>query len=175
MARVVPGRFTAQPEGPFVIFLIGMRVNRLWQPWKWIPTAMAMGPMLKALLAHPEKGLLGVHTFLGWRTIFTVQYWRSFDDLHRFATDQADPHLDSWRAFNKRVGSDGSVGIFHETYLCEANRCEAVYGNMPVFGLAKATRHVAALGKKETAKRRLGFEDQPAVESPPQPGAPATG
>jgi hypothetical protein len=28
MARVIPGRFTAQIDEPFVVFLIGIRVNR---------------------------------------------------------------------------------------------------------------------------------------------------
>ena len=46
---------------------------------------------------------------------------------------------------------------------------EALYGNMPVFGLAAATKHVPAVGRRETARRRLGGESEPAVASPPQP------
>ena len=34
MAAVVPNRVTAQIEGDFVVFLIGMRINKLWKPHK---------------------------------------------------------------------------------------------------------------------------------------------
>jgi fumigallin biosynthesis monooxygenase-like protein len=167
--KVVPGRFTAEVKGPFVVFLIGMRVNRLWQFWKWWPVARAMGPMLETLYRHPEKGFLGGELCLIWRGTLLVQYWRSFEDLERFARNQDDPHLEPWRRFNRRVGTDGSVGIFHETYLVPADQYEVVYGNMPVFGLARATKHVPAVGRKETARRRLGEEGAPAVPTPPQP------
>lgn len=169
MAKVLPGRFTAQTNEPFVVFMIGMRVNKFFAFRKWIPTMMAMGPMLRTLYQHPEKGFLGAQTFFFWRGIVTVQYWRSFEDLEKFARDKDDPHLASWRKFNKAIGSDGSVGIFHETYLVDAGKYEAVYGNMPVFGLAAATKHVPAVGKRETARRRLGGESEPAVPTPVQP------
>lgn len=29
MSKIFAGRFTAQMEGPFVVFIIGMRINRL--------------------------------------------------------------------------------------------------------------------------------------------------
>jgi Monooxygenase af470-like len=47
MAHVVPGRFTAHIDEPFVVFLIGIRVNRPLEVRKWVRTAMAMGPMLR--------------------------------------------------------------------------------------------------------------------------------
>ena len=169
MAKVLPGRFTARTDEPFVVFMIGMRVNKFFAFRKWIATMMAMGPMLRTLYEHPEKGFLGAKTFFFWRGVMTVQYWRSFEDLEKFARDKDDPHLSAWRKFNKSIGSDGSVGIFHETYLVDAGKYEAVYGNMPVFGLAAATKHVPAVGKRETARRRLGGESEPAVPTPAQP------
>ncbi len=48
------------------------------------------------------------------------------------------------------------VGIFHETYKVEAGAHESVYGNMPLFGLAAAMSHVPAVGRRETARRRMG-------------------
>ena len=96
----------------------------------------------------------------------------SYEDLERFARNPDDPHLPAWRRFNQIVGSDGSVGIFHETYVVEAGRHEEIYSNMPVFGLAKATEHVPAKGRLETARRRLRRgENEPAVLSPQQPRA----
>jgi Domain of unknown function (DUF4188)/Acetyltransferase (GNAT) family len=44
MNPVFAGRFTAQMDGPFVVFLIGMRVNRLLAVHQWLPVARAMGP-----------------------------------------------------------------------------------------------------------------------------------
>ena len=59
------------------------------------------------------------------------------------------------------------MGIWHETYMVERARYEAIYSNMPVFGLAKATERVPAVGGRETARRRLmRGENEPAVPSP---------
>jgi hypothetical protein len=167
MAKVIPGRYTAQADQPFVVFLIGMRINKLWAIHKWLPTLMAMGPMLRELFTHPEKGLLGARTYAAWRQVMVVQYWRSFDDLERFARASDDPHFPAWRRFNARVGyKNGAVGIWHESYVVPARQYECVYGNMPVFGLAAATAHVPARGALETARRRLGGQSEPAVPTP---------
>jgi hypothetical protein len=168
MAKVIPGRFTAQIDEPFVFFLIGMRINKFFAFRKWVPVARAMGPMLRTLYQHPEKGFLGGEFYFNLRGPVLIQYWRSFEDLEKFARDKSDPHLSAWREFNKAIGSDGSVGIWHETYLVEPGKFETVYGNMPVFGLALATKHVPAAGRRETARRRLGGESDPAVVSPAQ-------
>ncbi|MEH2278202.1 MAG: DUF4188 domain-containing protein [Nostoc sp.] len=166
MPQVIPGRFTAEINEPFVVFLIGMRINKFFAFSKWIPTARAMSPMLGSLNQNPEKGFLGGETFVYWRGVGLIQYWRSFEDLERFARNPADAHLKAWQNFNQAIGADGSVGIWHETYLIEPGRYEAVYGNMPVFGLAAATKHVPAMGRKETARRRLGGDGELAVPSP---------
>jgi hypothetical protein len=167
MAKIVPGRYTAQTDQPFVVFLIGMRINKLRAMRKWLPTAMAMGPMLRELFMHPEKGLLGARTYVGWREVMVVQYWRSFADLERFARSVDDPHFPAWKRFSARVGyKDGAVGIWHESYLVQPGQFETVYGNMPVFGLAAATSHVRARGGLETARRRLGGQSEPAVPTP---------
>ena len=166
MAQVVRGRYTARMDEPFVVFMIGMRINRPLAVRKWLPTLRAMNPMLKELYQHPETGFLGGEFFLYWRGPALVQYWRSFEDLERFARNPDDPHLPAWQRFNRVVKSDGSVGIWHESYLVEPGRHETIYNNMPVFGLAKATEHVRAVGGRETARRRLGGRNDPAVPSP---------
>jgi Domain of unknown function (DUF4188) len=63
MSKVVPGRFSAEIDQSFVVFIIGMRVNNIWAVNKWLPTAQAMGPMLNVLYRHPEKGFLGQESF----------------------------------------------------------------------------------------------------------------
>jgi hypothetical protein len=165
MSKVIPGRFSAEIDESFVVFLIGMRVNNIWAVNKWVPTAQAMSPMLNALHRYPEKGFLGKETFfrLSPIEVVLITYWKSFEHLEYFARNADDPHLEPWRAFNKSIGSGGSVGIWHETYLVGAGQSESIYVNMPVFGLAAATHHVPASGKKETARRRLGGNNSPAI------------
>jgi hypothetical protein len=120
--------------------------------------------MLKSLYTDKDKASRR-QQFLPAR-VALVTYWRSFEDLERFARDPGDAHLPAWKRFNQSVGGDGSVGIWHETYLVPAGQYETLYGNMPVFGLAAATQHVPAVGRRETARRRLGGQDEPAVPAP---------
>jgi hypothetical protein len=146
---------------------IGMRINNLFAVRKWLPTLRAMGSMLRELYQHPEKGFLGAEFFFYGRGPATVQYWRSFGVLEKFARNPDDPHMPAWQRFHRIVGEDGSVGIFHETYMVTPGNFEAIYSNMPVFGLAKATEHVRAVGGRETARRRLmRGKNEPAVPSP---------
>ena len=95
-------------DEPFVVFLIGMRVNRPLAFGKWIATARAMGPMVRELQQHPQKGLLGVEQFFYWPGAALVQYWRSFEDLERFARNPDDSHFPAWHRFNQTIGTDGS-------------------------------------------------------------------
>ncbi len=155
MPKIFPGRFTADRDDPFVVFLIGMRINRLLAFSRWVPTAMAMGPMLRSLAKDPESGFLGGEPFLYPGGIGLIQYWRSTEDLERFARSPQEPHLKAWRRFNKAIGKDGSVGIWHETYQVAKGAYEVIYANMPRFGLAAATGHVPVGKRGETARERL--------------------
>jgi hypothetical protein len=64
MAQVVPGRFTASTDEPFVVFMIGMRINRPLAVRQWLPTLRAMGPMLKELYQPPRERLPRRRVFL---------------------------------------------------------------------------------------------------------------
>lgn len=155
MTKIFNGRFTAKTDKPFVVFLIGMRINQWWRIDKWFSVSNAMNPMMRALYTHPEKGFLHAEFFWNFSGPVLIQYWRSFEDLENFARSPSDPHLDPWKKFNQAVGSNGIVGIWHETYLVNPNQFECVYGNMPKFGLGAATEHVQAVGRRETARLRL--------------------
>jgi hypothetical protein len=72
MPDVFPGRFTAQMDEPFVVFLIGMRVNKLAAVSKWGPVAREMPKMLEVLHTHPEKGFLGGESFFRFFPITTM-------------------------------------------------------------------------------------------------------
>ena len=127
MATIHPGRYTAEIEGDFVVFLIGMRLNRPWKVHQWLPVFTGMQRMLRELARHPEQGLLGASTGLLFGGPAVVQYWRSFEHLERFARDPANLHLPAWRWFNRAVKGSGDVGIWHETYLV---RGRAVRGHL---------------------------------------------
>jgi hypothetical protein len=142
MAKVVPGYMTAEVEGDFVVFLIGMRVNKWWKLHKWLPVAAAMGPMLRELVRRKELGLLHFTSWVGPRGPIIVQYWRSVEQLEDFAKDARLPHRPAWKRWNKAVGDSGDVGVWHETYMVSGGTYEALYGNMPEFGLASAGRAV---------------------------------
>ena len=163
MASVVNGRMTADLSGDFVVFLIGMRVNKAWKLHKWIPVARAMTPMLRTLSREKGLGLLGFHTWISPRGPMVVQYWRSVEQLERFARDASLPHHPAWRAFNRRVGADGDVGIWHETFLVSAGSYETLYGNMPRFGLAVAGEHLPVAAKGERAAERRGAAPQESI------------
>ena len=165
------GRYSAQVDGDFVVFLIGMRLNRPWKVHQWWPVFGGMQRMLAELARHPERGLLGAHAGLLHGGPMVVQYWRSFEHLDRFARDPAGLHLPAWRWFNRAVKASGDVGIWHETYLVRAGAYEAIYGNMPRIGLAAAAGHGPIARRGQSAARRVGVSasDEEAVPSYPNP------
>ena len=160
---VFPGRYAGRIEGDFVVFLIGMRINRPWKVRQWAPVFTAMPRMLRELERDPASGFLGSTLALMTIGPGVIQYWRSFEDLERFARAPASAHLPAWKRFNRAIGGSGDVGIWHETYKVRAGEYEAVFGNMPRVGLAQAGDHVA-LGSTTTAASRIGV--RPHDEAP---------
>ncbi len=147
-------RLTAQLDGEFVLFLIGMRVNRPWKLHRWLPVAAAMPRMLRELAARPDAGYLHGEMWFS-RTLVMLQYWRSLDQLLAYATDREAAHLPAWQAFHRAVGTNGDVGIWHETYVIGPGRYENVYVNMPAFGLGRAGALVPAAGGRQSARGRM--------------------
>jgi Domain of unknown function (DUF4188) len=155
MAKVFGGRWTARlPAEGAVVFLIGMRFNRWWRIDRWWAVFTAMPRMIAHLKGNPDAGMLGLHLWFG-RTIVLLSYWRCSDDLIAFAAAKTAPHLKAWRSYNKSVGSDGTVGVWHETYLVKPGAAEAIYANMPRFGLAAATSHEQVTPATTSSRRRL--------------------
>ncbi|GAA2152416.1 DUF4188 domain-containing protein [Nocardioides koreensis] len=148
-----PGRWAAHIDGDFVVFLIGARIDvrHPVRSLRDLGGVRGMPYMLKHLGQHPEKGLLGYETY---GLTMNVQYWRSFEDLERFANDDDAPHRPAWRSYWRRVGRDPRSGIWHETYLVRAGEYEAVYGNMPPHGLGRAAGLVS-LTAGSSARGRL--------------------
>src|SRR5678816_401340 len=100
MPHIYKERMTVEFEGDFVVFLVGLRINKPWKVHKWLPIFLAMPRMIKELQEHSELGFLG-HTMSSLGVI--VQYWRSFEHLESYAHNRDHQHLPAWAAFNKRV------------------------------------------------------------------------
>ena len=153
MASVIAERMSAKVDGEFVVFLIGMRINKPWRVHKWLPVFLAMPKMLKELKSNPASGLLGVES----AGLTLIQYWRSFDALETYARSRDGLHWPAWMAFNKRMAkSRGDVGIWHETYKIAPGQYEAVYSGMPARGLGKVSQLLSAEGARDSARGRLG-------------------
>ncbi len=115
-----------------------------------------MPKMLRHLMTHPDAGLLGFHSWFG-RTTIIVSYWRTAEDIQRFAADPDAPHAAPWREFMKQTAGSGDVGIWHETYVVPAGNYEGIYSDMPRFGMAVAGEHVPVGKGSQTWRQRMNL------------------
>lgn len=125
-----------------------------------------MPQMLRELEDDAGSGFLGSSLGLMNGGPAVVQYWRSFDQLERYARDPDAEHLPAWRRFNRLVRDTGDIGIWHETYRVRAGEYETIYGNMPRTGLARAGEHHGVGSTSTAAVRSHVREDDEA----PVPG-----
>jgi len=154
MPELIQHKLCAEPEGEIAVFLIGMRINKFWKIWRWFPVFLAMAKMLRELEAHPELGLLSGRGHFGPRNLMLLQYWRSAEHLRNFAHASSKFHMPAWRAFHQQIGTNGDVGIWHETYVIPPGHSESIYLNMPRYGLGLAgTLHPAKGDRGSAAKR----------------------
>lgn len=158
MKPVNAGRHFATAEQDLVVFVIGMRINKPWKIRQWFPVARSMGPMQREVLENGDLGCLHIENWFG-RTTVSLQYWKDFESLEAYAKAADHLHLPAWRAFNKAVRDNGNVGIWHETYTIRAGGAEAVYANMPSFGLGAATGTPKPDASMQSAAQRLGRSD----------------
>src|SRR5699024_6270053 len=92
-------------------------------------------------------------SYFGLRTTMMIQYWRSTEDLHAYSVK--NKHLTAWKNYNKKIGNDGIVGFYHESYTIKKGEYESLYGNMPQFGLSKALTHIPVTKEINSASKRL--------------------
>lgn len=160
------GRLTHAHEGPLAVFLIGMTVNKPWRPDVWLPTFRAMTPMLRELHANraaaargetPWWGFFHAHTMVGARGPTVVQYWRSAEDVFRYASDPDAEHRPAWREYSRRARQHPDVvGIWHETYAVPAGGHETIYQAVGELGLGRVAGTVPVGRRGERARDRLG-------------------
>ncbi|WP_181701907.1 monooxygenase family protein [Chthonobacter albigriseus] len=154
MAVNVSDRVRAHVQGDFVVFIIGLRINRPWRVTSYLRPMLAMRSMLDELQQiGPDSGLLHVER-VGFLTF--IQYWRSFDHLESYARDSTRKHRPAWTAFNLQMKRrSGDVGLFHETYLVQGGKYEAVYRGMPPTGLAVAGEQALVNDAADSARQRI--------------------
>lgn len=158
MAKINQGRYTARMEQGYAVLMIGMRVNKLWAVSSWLPVFTAMGRMIRELYMNKEWGFLSAEYMFSSRGVTVVQYWRSFEDMERYAREGQN-HLKAWRDYNQLARKTDAVGVYHESYLIEPGKYENVYVNMPSFGLGKAGRLVPADHRYQAARDRLQYNE----------------
>ena len=102
--------------------------------------------------------------WFGYTTIL-VSYWRSVEHVIAYAKNRELAHVPAWSEFNRRVGTRGDVGIWHETYRVRPGDYESLYVNMPAFGLGKVGELVEATGRREHAEDRFRVSGEDASAS----------
>lgn len=147
-------RFTVANDNEIALFLVGVRVNKLWRPWQWLPVMRMIRPLLREAAAHAGGGLLGYRIQFAWpREVVVVQYWRNVDELLGFTDHPL--HRDAWRDFYRLASVAGAVGLWHELYAVPAGRYEAIYGIVPPVGLASFGPVKLIRRRDEGARARL--------------------
>jgi fumigallin biosynthesis monooxygenase-like protein len=156
---IIAERMAPKVDDDFVLFLIGMRINKFYKVKKWWPIFQSMPRMIKELENQKNLGLLHARSHFGFRNFMLIQYWESWEKLTEYASDQNKEHRPAWTDFFRHVGTSGDVGIWHETYKINRGNVEAIYGNMPQYGLGNAFDLVKAEGSMKSAGQR--FEVKP--------------
>ncbi|MGI5458243.1 DUF4188 domain-containing protein [Streptomyces sp. CA-249302] len=158
-------RTTADAKGDVVVLLIGMRINRFWAVHLWGPVMLGMLRMLRELEKDPARGLRSkVLLTASPRTYYVVQYWESKEKLYAYATAPDAFHHKAWGALNRKERDGklrGQVGIWHEAYVVPEGSYEAIYGDMPAFGLAAAHGQIPLEKRGRYAKDRFAHRSQP--------------
>ena len=154
MKNVINDRVSARKDEGFVVFLIGMRINNFWKIHKWFPIFISFPKMVSELIKNQSLGYLGGETWFG-RNIISIQYWESFKKLEHFARAKDLTHLPEWQKFLKKVGTNGDVGIWHETYIIKKGQYENIYANMPPFLLGKVGKLEKIVSANNSAKKRI--------------------
>ncbi|RJO78961.1 DUF4188 domain-containing protein [Nocardia panacis] len=138
-----------------VLFLLGVRINKLTAVHRWLPVIRSLAPMLKELSEDAESGLIASRTQLyGARELTLLQYWSSVGQLMDFA--HGPTHRKVWQDFYRFATRGSEVGIWHETFIVPAGRYESIYGNVPLSGLATHGGLTPIGRRNDSARARLG-------------------
>jgi Domain of unknown function (DUF4188) len=163
LSSVMPGRTTAMfpasdgsksinPSGKgLALLILGVKITH---PLGFLaPGAKQTGDyftsMVKELNANPsEHGWIGGSTVQGVPTsssssghITLIGYFKTIDDLHRFA--HGSIHRETWNWWNANVKAMPHIGVYHEAYDVPSKSWEAIYVQTPKLGLGAGKVEIA--------------------------------
>jgi hypothetical protein len=163
-ARVT--RVTHAYEGDLVLFMIGMRIHQPWRLGVVARTFAAMPRMIAELERNrkaadsgnaEDLGFLSARLVLDGTHPTVIQYWRSTEDLYRYAANPELMHRPAWKAFyGWAAKAPEAVTIWHETYAVPAGGHESIYAGPARFGLAALDGVVPISQRGERARERMG-------------------
>lgn len=112
--------------------------------------------MTPALEAAEADGHLLTRRLLEGNSGILLQYWRSYDDLDRWA--RTLPHMRWWRWLLQNSGPD--ISFYHEIY--QAKSAEAIFekGCLPVGPAVFASTSAVSAGEGRSRDRQQRFVDQ---------------
>lgn len=123
-------------EEKVVVFMLGAKLNHPLGIFS--PNAKELGDYLAEMIKTLEKDKtnLGFYGGSSWtnqdkngatESLF-LSYWRSADDIHKFAYNDAH-HRAGWEWWNKTLQENDHLGINHEIFEVDAKHWEAIYVN----------------------------------------------
>lgn len=161
MVTINENRMAAEIDGEYVIYINGMRLNKLRALPRYLRAGLEAAKMFERLEADPDSGFLGyLPAYMGLRSGAAIQYWRSLEDIRRFAHDPDDLHVPAWQWYNEEGGTDGGLGFWAELYVVKDGAFETFYRNVPPVGLGEHGSLVPMVDHR----RRLGLSD---TDAPP--------
>jgi hypothetical protein len=111
--------------------------------------------MIPALEKAKNVGFLHQERLMSEGSGVLLQYWRSYDDLDRWA--RTLPHMAWWRWLIENAGDD--LSFYHEIY--QVKTAEAIYeqGCRPVGAALIAGTSTVASGEGQSRQRQQRFAD----------------
>ncbi len=132
------GQFHADASAEkVVIFLLGAKSNH--PLGLFAPNFKKIGDYLASMVAQLDQssddccqGFLGGSSWTsqdknGATEFLLISYWRSVDDVHRYATGPL--HREAWDWWQATVKQNDHIGINHEIFEADAHHWESVYLN----------------------------------------------
>lgn len=101
------------------------------------------------------EGLLCVRDFEEGSGGLQLQYWRSHDDLERFARQM--PHTQWWKWLTENRGK--GFTFYHEVYQCKTAEAIFEVGAIPVGPATFCTNTAVESGEGRSKERQRRFED----------------
>jgi Domain of unknown function (DUF4188) len=154
MPRAFSYVYSDEIDGPFVMFVTGMRVRRIGALGRWAKLARAMEPMVRELQENSPTGFLHAEGGITLGGVEVVQYWKSFEHLYSYVYGRGTMNLPAWAEFNQCTGDDGAVAMWHETCQIADDAYPGVYEDLTSWGDTAVGLYEASLGRLRAARRR---------------------